>query len=134
MKTIYKTGIIAAIALILNANTSVAQENETGESIRKQYVNNNVPGAKYGPEKKSSGKEETDKPKTYNKGDFKSTLDGGKPQGGGATVRRSVQKNVNTTARAPQKPLPSDQPTVKQEQKNVDPPKPPSQGDEKKTN
>ncbi|WP_285058340.1 hypothetical protein [Pedobacter ginsengisoli] len=132
MKMIYKTGIVAAIVLILSANTSIAQENESGESVRKQYVNNNVPGAKYAPEKKSNGKEETDKPKTYNKGDFKSTLDGGKSQSGGATARRSAQKSVNAAARATQKPLPSDQPAVKEEIKKIDPPKPPSQGDEKK--
>ena len=134
MKMIYKTGIIAVVALVLNAKPLAAQESETGESIRKQYVNNNVPGAKYGPEKKSSGKAETDKPKTYNKGDFKSTLDEGKSQGGVATVRRSVQKSVSTTVRAPQKPLPSDQAAEKKEQPKVEPPKPPSQGEEKKTN
>lgn len=133
MKTIYKTGIIAAVALIFSANSSSAQENESGESVRKQYVNNNVPGAKYGPEKKS-GKEETEKPKTYNKGDFKSTLDEGKSQSGGAAARRTVQKSARSAAPGPQKPLPSDQPAVKEEVKKIDPPKPPSQGDEKKTN
>ena len=52
MKTIYKIAVIAIITLFLNAQASSAQETNTKESIGKQYVNNKVPGLKYGPSPK----------------------------------------------------------------------------------
>ncbi len=52
MKTIYKTAIVAIIALMLNVKISVAQEPTTRESVRTQYTNNKVPGLKYGPSSK----------------------------------------------------------------------------------
>lgn len=52
MKTIYKIAAIAIITLFLNAQASSAQETNTKESIGKQYVNNKVPGLKYGPSPK----------------------------------------------------------------------------------
>lgn len=131
MKLICKAGMIAIVALILNVKTSGAQEENPGESAGALFVKNKVPGLRYGPEKRSNDANKTEKPKSYAKGDFKSTLNEGKSQPA-ATARSTARRTVNNVARTAQQPLPSDKPAEKKELPKVEPPKPPSQGDEKK--
>jgi hypothetical protein len=134
MKAIYKIGILTVVMGIVYCTTAGAQEFKTDESIRTQLKKGGVQGLQYGAEKKSSETTEADKPKTYTKGNFKSTLDDGKSQPGAAAGRKSAQRSLNSTARGVQNPLPSDQAAIKKEQPKVEPPKPPAQGEEKKAN
>jgi hypothetical protein len=134
MKAIYKIGVLTVAIGIVCCTVAGAQEFKTDESIRTQLKKGGVQGLQYGTEKKSSETTEADKPKTYTRGNFKSTLDDGKSQPGVAAGRKSAQRNLNSVARGAQNPLPSDQAAVKKEQPKIEPPKPPAQGEEKKAN
>ncbi|WP_214226568.1 hypothetical protein [Pedobacter sp. B4-66] len=101
MKTIYKT--IAIFALILNAKTSFSQEPNTKESTGKQYINNRVPGLKYGPSAIQKSSIQSDNSKQNTTGNIRDIIFTGgvpanKPQASRTNQTLAKPSNVKLTS------------------------------------
>jgi len=133
MKTINKINCIVMIGagLLISSAAQAQDKYKTNESVGKQLTENSVPGLKYGPESQQRQAKKAVDPKQETKGNIRDIIfKGGVPS---PTPQTSKTSQAALSKSAPSK-LPSDVKPEKEEKKEVVVPKPPSQGDEKKTN
>jgi hypothetical protein len=132
MKSIYNISfaIFIALGLFVSSTAAAQDEYKTNESVGKQLKENSVPGLKYGPESRGKQERKVAGAKQETTGEIREVIfTGGSPspkQQTSKTSRAALSKP------APSK-LPSDVKPEKEEKKEIAVPKPPSQGDEKKT-
>jgi hypothetical protein len=134
MKTIniINNAMMIGIGLLISAAVQAQDKYKTSESVGKQLKENSVPGLKYGPESQQKQAKKAVDPKQDTKGEIRDIIfTGGSPA---PTSQNSTTSRAALSKSAPSK-LPSDAiAPEKIEKKEVVVPKPPSQGDEKKTN
>lgn len=123
MKTLYKIVTVTIIALMLNVKISTAQEQNTKESLGKQYLNNKVPGLKYGPPSKQKRSIQSVNSKQNTTGNIRDVIfTGGVPANKSQVSRTNKNisaKSSNTKLSSDEKP--SEPEKNKEEIKNIVP-------------